>query len=67
MKERNKIQKSAPQKRKRLLKKPNPELVEFEKTRRRLHKKTEKKEFLNSGRKLYTHKDSFEEYDNEGL
>lgn len=54
----------APQKRKRIFKKPNPELVDYEETRKRLHEKTEKKVFLNSGgRRLYTHGDSFEEFD----
>lgn len=59
---------SAPQKRKRLLKKPNQELVDYEETRKKLHERGEKKELLNGGvRKLYTHGDSFEESENESL
>lgn len=59
---------SASQKRKRLLKKPNPELVEYEATRKRLHETTEKKKkLISGGRKLYTHGNFFEESDDEGL
>lgn len=59
---------SAPKKRKRLPKKPKPELSEYEETLERLHENTKKMKKLNSGgRKLYNHGDSFEVCDNENF